>query len=127
MYAFPKSLINSTKNGIEKNFASQWLSTSPNIMINLKSYVKMPFFNIFIILHLGKGSGGIKGGMGAFPPPSQRLCPPLSPVRKKKWPKSAIFGKFLDFCPLRITFCPLMPPQKKNSGAATGQGSYADH
>ena len=48
-------------------------------------------------------------------PTSRRLCPspPLSPSQKKKLPKSAIFGKFLDFCPLRIA-CPkkkvLVPP-----------------
>ena len=44
-------------------------------------------------------------------------CPPVGgsapPVRRKKWPKSAIFGKFLDFCPLRIAFCPLDAPPKK--------------
>ena len=36
MHAFPKSLINSTKNGTEKKFASQWLSISPNSMISFK-------------------------------------------------------------------------------------------
>ena len=55
MHVFPKSLINSTKNGIEKDFASQWPSTSPKSMISFKFYVKTPFFNIFITLHLGKG------------------------------------------------------------------------
>ena len=35
----PKKLINSTKNGTEKNFASQWLSISPNNMISFKFYV----------------------------------------------------------------------------------------
>ena len=53
MHAFPKSLINSTKNGTEKNFASQWLSISPNSMISFKFYV--PFFSTFITFHLGKG------------------------------------------------------------------------
>ena len=28
--------VNSTKNGTEKNFASQWLSISPNNMISFK-------------------------------------------------------------------------------------------
>ena len=55
MHAFPKSLINSTKNGTEKSFASQWLSISPNSMISFKFYVQMPFFSTFITLHLGKG------------------------------------------------------------------------
>ena len=36
-------------------------------------------------------------------------CPPS---QKKKWPKSAIFGNFLDFCPLRNVFCPLDAPTK---------------
>ena len=55
MHAFPKSLINSTKNGTEKNFASQWLSISPTSMISFKFYVQTPFFSTFITLHLGKG------------------------------------------------------------------------
>ena len=50
-----KSLINSTKNGTEKNFASEWLSISPNSMISFKFYVQTPFFSTFITLHLGKG------------------------------------------------------------------------
>ena len=59
-------------------------------------------------------SGGIKGGALGENPPSRRLCSPLAPpVRRKKWPKSVIFGKFLDFCPLRIAFCPLDAPHKK--------------
>ena len=64
------------------------------------------------------------GGAWGKMPPSRRLCPPLPPppVRRIKWPKSAIFGKCLDFCPLRIAFCPLDAPHKKISGAATGQG-----
>ena len=62
-----------------------------------------------------------RGAWGHFPL-SRRLCPPLAPPVRKKWLKSATFGKFLDFYPLRIVFCPLdAPPQKKkNSGAATG-------
>ena len=40
MHAFPKSLINSSKNGTEKNFASQWLSICPNNMISFKFYVQ---------------------------------------------------------------------------------------
>ena len=55
MHTSPKSLINSTKNGTEQDFTSQWLSTSPNNMISFKFYVNMPFFNIFTTLHLGKG------------------------------------------------------------------------
>ena len=55
MHAFPKSLINSTKNGTEKNFASQWLSISQNSMIIFKCYKQMPFVSTFITLHLDKG------------------------------------------------------------------------
>ena len=60
MHVFPKSLINSKKkkkkkNGTETYFPSQWLSVSPNTMISFKLYVKMPFFNTYITLHLGKG------------------------------------------------------------------------
>ena len=52
------------------------------------------------------------GAWGANAPQSEAL-PPTCPPQKKKWPKSAIFGKFLDFCPLRIAFCPLDAPHKK--------------
>ena len=55
MHAFPKNLINSTKNGIEEDFSTQWLSFSPKSMISFKFYEKTPFFNIFVTLHLGKG------------------------------------------------------------------------
>ena len=55
MHAFPKSLINSTKSGTEKNYANQWLITSPNSMISFKFYVKTPFFSIFVTPYLGKG------------------------------------------------------------------------
>ena len=48
--------------------------------------------------------GGIKGGC---------MHPHFLPVRRKKLSKLAIFGKFLDFCPLRNTFCPLDAPHKK--------------
>ena len=65
----------------------------------------------------GMDSDGIKGGMGEFsppPPPPWEALPPLAPCQKKKWSKSAIFDKFLDFCPLRNAFCPFdAPPQKK--------------
>ena len=44
-------------------------------------------------------------------PRSRRLCPPP----RKKWPKSAIFGKILDFCPLRNAFCPSMPTKNKQT------------
>ena len=54
---------------------------------------------------------GVHGG--AFSP-CLRLCPPLVPQsEEKKWPKSAIFSKVSDFFPLRIAFCPSMPPHKK--------------
>ena len=51
----------------------------------------------------GNPSTGSSGGRKVPPPP----------VRRNKWPKSSIFGKFLVFCPLRITFCPLDAPTKK--------------
>ena len=57
-------------------------------------------------------SGSTKGGIGGIFPQLEAL-PPLDPtVRRKKWQKSAIFGKFLDFCPLREAFCPLDAPTK---------------
>ena len=62
-----------------------------------------------LFIYNSPASGGIKGGMGAFAPQSKALLP----VRRKKWPKSAIFGNFLDFYSLRITFCPLDAPHKK--------------
>ena len=40
---------------VEKTFASQWLSISPNSMISFKFYVQTPFFGTFITLHLGNG------------------------------------------------------------------------
>ena len=43
MHAF---LIKSRKSGIEENFASQWLSTSPKSMISFNFYVQTPFFNL---------------------------------------------------------------------------------
>ena len=47
-------IINSTKNGTEKNFASQWLSISPNSMIRitvgrLSEFNSSPCFFIIII------------------------------------------------------------------------------
>ena len=53
MHAFSKASF--YKNGTEENFASQWLSTSPNSMIGFKFYVQTPFFSTFITPHLGKG------------------------------------------------------------------------
>ena len=68
MHAFPKSLINSTKNGTEKNFTSQWLSISPNSMISFKFYVQTPFFSTFITLHLGKGHIQAAGQISTIEP-----------------------------------------------------------
>ena len=75
MHAFPKSLINSTKNGTEKNVASQWLSISPNSMISFKFYVyvQTPSFSTFITLHLGaasKPNRRLTGGSVRFRPAS---------------------------------------------------------
>ena len=72
------------------------------------------------MLHLS--SGGIKGGGGGGgenAPQLEALPPPLAPHQKKKWPKSAIFGKFWIFAPSESHFAPSMPPTKKNSGAPT--------
>ena len=54
-----------------------------------------------------------QGEMGAFAP-RRRLSPsPLVPQsEEKKWPKSAIFNKFLDFCPSESHFAPSMPHKK---------------
>ena len=50
------------------------------------------------------------------PPPVGGSAPHLPPVRRKKWSKSAIFGKFLDFCPTETHFAPSMPlPKKKKN------------
>ena len=54
----------------------------------------------------------VAASRGAFAPLGGSV-PSLPSPRRKKWPKSAIFGKFLDFCPLRIAFCPLDVPHKK--------------
>ena len=55
-----------------------------------------------------------EGGMGY---PVWGSAPHLPPVRKKKWSKSAIFCKFLDFCPLRNALCSLNASHKKFFGA----------
>ena len=57
-------------------------------------------------------SGGIKGAWGHLSPRS-RLCPPLTPVRRKNGQNQLFLAIFLDFCPLRNAFSPLMPPPKK--------------
>ena len=56
-----------------------------------------------------------QGGMRKnFPPPQSEALPPLAPpVRRKKWPKSAIFGICFHFCPLRNAFHPFNAPPKK--------------
>ena len=71
-----------------------------------------------LMIDEAKFSGGIKGGHGDICHPRQRLSlPPLSPQSEEKMAK---ISKFLDFCPLRIAFCPLDAPQKI-SGAAKGK------
>ena len=62
-------------------------------------------------------SGGIKGRHA----PSQRLCPPCPPIKRKKLLKSAIFGIFFNFCPLRYAFCLLDAPHEQFSSAATAE------
>ena len=55
-----------------------------------------------------------KSHQGGHFPPVRGFVPPLSPIRRKKWPKSVIFSKFVYFCPLRIAFSPpRFLPQKK--------------
>ena len=50
------------------------------------------------------------GHDGAFPPPQLDTLPPTCP-QSEGWQKSAIFGIFLDFCPLTYAFFPLnFPP-----------------
>ena len=68
-----------------------------------------------------------RGAWGHLPPPVGGSAPHSPPVRRKKWSKSAIFGKFFDLCPLRIAFCPLDTPHKKISGAATVQKIVIHH
>ena len=98
---------------LKQNHAIWWILLGANLITVMKT--KFQFFRLndpFVY------SGGIKGGgMGenAPPPPPSKALPPLAPpVRRKKWLKSAIFGNFLDFCPLRIAFCPLDAPPQKN-------------
>ena len=102
---------------------SSWLR---NIHFLLIPYICSKFHqNHFPFTHdLSKVSGNAafcsqmwqwwhQGEMGAFALPVGGSAPPpplAPPSEGKKWPKSAIFSKFVDFCPLRITFC---PPQKK--------------
>ena len=50
------------------------------------------------------------------------LSPPVrgyAPLKRQKWQKSAIFGKFLDFFGPLTHFPPHCPSCKKNSGATT--------
>ena len=66
-------------------------------------------------------SGGIKGGHGAFPPVGGSLPTPPPSLRRKKIPKSVIFGEFVDFWPSESHFALSMPRhKKKKSGVATG-------
>ena len=55
VHAFPKNLINSTKNDIEQEFSTQWLSFRRRSTINFKFNTKMPFFHISVTFHLEKG------------------------------------------------------------------------
>ena len=64
-------------------------------------------------------SGGIKGEKENLPPPPpRRLCPHLSPDRRKIEKKSAIFSNILDFCPLRNAFCPINAPTPQKISCA---------
>ena len=53
--------------------------------------------------------------MGAFAPPVGGSAPLLAPSEDQNGQKQP----FLDFCPLRIAYCPLNAPHRKISGAAT--------
>ena len=72
----------------------------------------------------GKMDLSVAASMGAWGAKCSRVGgsspPPLAPQSEEKIVKISHFGKFLDFCPLRIAFCPLDAPHKKISGAATG-------
>ena len=49
-------IISSKKqNGRDEGFVRQRLITDPNSTIRFKFQVKTPFFNIYVIIHLGKG------------------------------------------------------------------------
>ena len=80
---------------------------------------------------VGWGGGGIDkifAGWGDPPVPQEKnpvrgSSPPNCPPQKAKWPKSSIFGIFLNFCPLRMAFCPLDAPHK-NTGAATATRNH---
>ena len=45
-----------------------------------------------------------------FPQSGSLKLYPLLSLKDNKWQKSAIFGKFWDFCLLRDTLCPLNAP-----------------
>ena len=52
-----------------------------------------------------------RGGHGGIFPPVGGSAPHLPPLRRKKWPKSVIFGIFFYFCPLdNPTKIFLVPP-----------------
>ena len=88
----------------------------------------------------------LEGGRGHSP--SQRLCPTTHPPPplplEQKWQQSAmaIFGRFVEFCPLEMHFAlslPSAPPQKKTflvppvhckgQGRCSGgiKGGYEEH
>ena len=54
-----------------------------------------------------------QGGHGGQMPPVGGSAPTFPPVRRKKWPKSAIFGKFWIFAPQNRILPPRCPPHKK--------------
>ena len=77
------------------------------------------FFSKFLFPLLSPiSSGGIKGDMGgAYASPVGGSAPSLAPQSEEKNGQNQPFlGKFLDFCPLRIAFCPLDAPHKKFLG-----------
>ena len=57
-------------------------------------------------------SGASRGDMGPFPPVGGSLPTPPS-LRRKKIPKSATFGEFVDFWPSESHFALSMPRHKK--------------
>ena len=81
------------KNSIVDSFCGKNWAFCANLILGVYYPPRLSYFENEIDVT----SGGIKGGMGA----SEALSPPTFPtVRRKKLSKSAIFGKFLDFCPL---------------------------
>ena len=63
-------------------------------------------------MRVGEDSGGIKGGMGAFPPVGGSS--PTFPQSEEKYGQNQpFFANFWTFAPSETHFFPRCPPQKK--------------